>query len=544
MFFKPGPLENKTYLVVDDYGDMRSMIKNMLIACGAKDITLAVNGAEALACMASQRFDVVLCDYNLGSDKDGQQVLEEAKHRHLIGLGTVFLMVTAENAREMVMGAVEYQPDSYLTKPFNKDLLNARLEKLIVKKQDLLEIEQAIEKHEYTRAINILDLKIAQSPPNSNELRKIKGEICLSSGNTKQAREVYETVLSIRDIPWACLGLSKTLFLEKNYTEAQSHLQTLIEHHPNYTASYDWLAKTYKALNQLNEAQATLQTATEISPKVVLRQKMLGEIALLNDDMKVAEAAFTKAVQYGRHSVYKHPSNYSNLAKVTAITQQGEAGLKVLKNMKREFSKDTQAPLYMATAESMIHETMGDHEAANASLQQAADIFETLDHRLSSDCAIEMAKTFNKFNMTDKATELLQNTVLNNHTDESLLDEIKLTMVSMDMKEDVLGSIDAIRQEVASLNKTGIELARNGKLEEAVTLLKQTAERMPANKVVNLNTALVLLMDMERNNLSTEGIDEIQIYLKRVSRIDPNNKTLQKLKDRLETAIKTPKQEA
>ncbi|MCU7857432.1 MAG: hypothetical protein KZQ79_17370, partial [Candidatus Thiodiazotropha sp. (ex Lucinoma borealis)] len=307
---------------------------------------------------------------------------------------------------------------------------------------------------------------------------------------------------------------------------------------------YDWLAKTYKALNQLNEAQATLQTATEISPKVVLRQKMLGEIALLNDDMKVAEAAFTKAVQYGRHSVYKHPSNYSNLAKVTAITQQGEAGLKVLKNMKREFSKDTQAPLYMATAESMIHETMGDHEAANASLQQAADIFETLDHRLSSDCAIEMAKTFNKFNMTDKATELLQNTVLNNHTDESLLDEIKLTMVSMDMKEDVLGSIDAIRQEVASLNKTGIELARNGKLEEAVTLLKQTAERMPANKVVNLNTALVLLMDMERNNLSTEGIDEIQIYLKRVSRTDPNNKTLQKLKDRLETAIKTPKQEA
>lgn len=544
MFFKPGPLENKSYLVVDDYGDMRSMIKNMLIACGVKDITLAVNGAEALACMASQRFDVVLCDYNLGSDKDGQQVLEEAKHRHLIGLGTVFLIVTAENAREMVMGAVEYQPDSYLTKPFNKDLLNARLEKLIVKKQDLLVIEQAIEKHEYARAIDILDLKIAQAPPNSNELRKIKGEICLSSGKTKQAREVYETVLSIRDIPWACLGFCKTLFIDKKYEEAQAHLQTLIEHHPNYTESYDWLAKTYKALNQLNEAQTTLLTATEISPKVVLRQKMLGEIALLNDDMKVAEAAFTKAVHHGRHSVYKHPSNYSNLAKVTAITQKGEAGFKVLKNMKREFSKDTQAHLYMATAESVIHETMGNHEAANASLQQAADIFGNLDHSLSSDCAIEMAKTFNTFNMTDKATELLQKAVLNNHTDESLLDEIKLTMVCMDMQEDVLGSIDTIRQEVASLNKTGIELARNGKLEEAVTLLKQTAERMPANKIVNLNTALVLLMDMERKNLSTECIDEIQIYLERVSRIDPNNQTLRKLKDRLETAITAPKQEA
>ena len=543
MFFKPGLLEEKSYLVVDDFGDMRSMIKNMLMACGAKDITLANNGLEALARMNEKRFDVVLCDYNLGPGKDGQQVLEEAKHKHLIGLGCVFLMVTAENTREMVMGAVEYEPDSYLTKPFNKDLLKTRLEKLIAKKQDLLPVEQAMAKHDYVQAVKILDEKIAQKRANSNELRKIKAEIWLSTGKSTQAREVYEAALAVRDLPWARLGLGKTLFSEKKYNEAQTQFQNLIEQHPNYTAAYDWLAKAYKCLDQLAEAQETLQVAAEISPKAVLRQQMLGEVALLNKDDQAAEAAFTKAVKHGRHSVYKHPSNYANLAKVTAKTQKGEAGLKVLKDMKREFNKDQKAGLYMATAESIIHETMGNTEAAKASLDQAAAIYDTLDQNTSSDCSIELAKTYKNLDMTDKSVELLKSTVLNNHADDGMMDEIKLTMASLDIHEETLGSIDAMREEVASLNRRGVELARSGQLEEAISLLKKTSERMPANKTVNLNTALVLLMDMERKNLSLDGIEEINIYLERVAKAEPKNPTLHKLQNRLKTAIKTAKQE-
>jgi predicted Zn-dependent protease len=76
-------------------------------------------------------------------------------------------------------------------------------------------------------------------------------------------------------------------------------------------------------------------------------------------------------------------------------------------------------------------------------------------------------------------------------------------------------------------------------LEEAISLLKETSERMPANKVVNLNTALVLLMDMERKNFSVESIDEINVYLNRVAKAEPNNPTLKKLQTRLKTAIQT-----
>ncbi len=91
--------------------------------------------------MRRRAYDVVLCDYNLGEGMDGQQVLEEAKHRRLVGYATVFVMITAENTMEMVMGAMEYKPDDYLTKPFNKELLKSRLEKLVARKRDLVPVQ-------------------------------------------------------------------------------------------------------------------------------------------------------------------------------------------------------------------------------------------------------------------------------------------------------------------------------------------------------------------------------------------------------------------
>ncbi|MES9939815.1 MAG: response regulator [Candidatus Thiodiazotropha sp. 6PLUC2] len=538
MFFKPGLLENRLYLVVDDFGDMRSMMKNMLMACGVREITLARNGAEAIEQMEEKRFDVVLCDYNLGPGRDGQQVLEEAKHRQLFGLGCVFVMVTAENTREMVMGAVEYEPDSYLTKPFNKDLLKTRLEKLIARRENLLPVEKAMEKRDLSLALRILDEKIDTKPSNINELRKIKGEVLLNSGKIRQAQEVYEEVLAIRDLAWARLGLGKCLYQAQKYDISLTQFQQLISQNPNFTPAYDWLAKCHKSLKQYSEAQEVLKSAVKISPKAVLRQQMLGEIALLNQDDQTAESAFSNAVKHGRHSVYKNPSNYANLAKVASKTQTGAAaGLDVIKQMKRDFKKDAKADLYRASTESLVHQAMGNDELAKASLEEAIAIHETLDQSNSTDCAIELAKTYSHFGMEDKSIELLKDTVLNDHTNQTLVDEVKLTMASLNMDEQTLGSVETIRKEVASLNSKGVELARNGQLEEAAELLKETSTRMPSNKTVNLNIALVLLMSMERHGSSSERIDDIKSYLARVARSDSDNPTLQKLYNRLKTSM-------
>ncbi|MCG7968410.1 MAG: response regulator [Candidatus Thiodiazotropha taylori] len=537
VFFKPGLLENRLYLVVDDFGDMRSMMKNMLMACGVREIKLARNGNEAIELMEQERFDVVLCDYNLGAGRDGQQVLEEAKYRHLMGLGSVFVMVTAENTRDMVMGAVEYEPDSYLTKPFNKDFLKTRLEKLIAKKHDLLAIEEAVEKRNYAKAVAILDEKIAAKPANCNELRKIKGNILLNSDKLNEAKTLYQEVLAIRELPWARLGLGKCNYLAQDFQQAIDEFQRIKSQNPNYTPAYDWLARSHKRANQLSEAEDILKEAVSISPKAVPRQQLLGEIALVNQHQDIAESAFTKAVQHGRHSVYKHPANYANLARVTADNHDGPSALQVLKQIDKDFSEDPKADFYQASAESLIHEAMGNSDLARASLEKAAALQKSFDQIEDSECAIELAKTYKNFGMEEECVELMKGAILNNHTDEELMDEIKLTISSLEMDEQTLGTIDSIREEVVALNRKGVELAKSGQLDEAAKLLKETSTRMPANRTVNLNIALVLLMSMEREGPSPGMIDEIKGYLARVAKADPNNTTLQKLYGRLKTML-------
>ena len=271
-----------------------------------------------------------------------------------------------------------------------------------------------------------------------------------------------------------------------------------------------------------------------MSPKVVRRQQLLGEIALQNQDQQTAISAFGNAVKHGRHSVYKHPSTYANLAKVTAAAKKGEAGLKILRDMKREFHHDTHADFYLATAESEIQQSIGNSEASKISLERAAAIYNELDHNSDIDCSLEMAKAYSRMGMEDRAVSLMQNAACNNHDDDELLNDIKLTMRSMGLKQETLSSIDKIRREVAELNNRGVELAKNGELNEAIRLLEETAERMPGNKVVNLNAALVLLLDVEKRTLTREDSKRINRYLLRVAAIDPDNRTLNKLQRRLQ----------
>ena len=150
-------LKNQNILIIDDFSEMRSMMRQMVTSLGAINISTARNGEEAIACMQKTRFDIVLCDYNLGDAKDGQQILEEAKHRKLINDFTLFLMITAENTSYMVMGAMEYFPDDYLNKPFTKTTLQARLRKLMDAKQACKDIYQCIDKKQYDQALAYID---------------------------------------------------------------------------------------------------------------------------------------------------------------------------------------------------------------------------------------------------------------------------------------------------------------------------------------------------------------------------------------------------
>jgi tetratricopeptide (TPR) repeat protein len=522
-------IEDLVFLIVDDYGDMRGVLRNMLQSFGATRIDSVANAKDAIAAIENKRFDVILCDYNLGPGKDGQQILEEIRERRLIGAGTIFVMVTAENTRIMVMGAVEYEPDSYLTKPFTKDLLGQRLERLLNRKADLLGIERAIENKDYDLAHKLLDEKIAQKPRNITEFVKLKADICLKTEAFDKAEAIYQGVLQHRDIAWAQMGLGKSYYGQAKYPEAQNLFKNMISENDRLMAAYDWLAKTHQVMDQPEEAQKVLERATVLSAKAVPRQKALGELAMKNGDDKVAESAFDKAIKMGRFSIYKHPSLYANLAKTKSRMGNPLIGMKVLTDLKKEFKGDREADLYSAMTETVLQQDMGKPEEAKRCMAKANELFDEMGARASPEMAVSMAQACHSVGDQEKARALLQQAVKNNHSDEAFLKDVGNLMGEMGLEENPQVFVTDIKKGIIRLNNKGVELAKNGKLEEACELFEEAAEGMPGNKVVNLNAARIFMMEMGQGEVAPQKLGKVREYLDRVRRLEPENQTLRKM---------------
>ncbi|MCP3869240.1 MAG: response regulator [Gammaproteobacteria bacterium] len=513
--FRPSEIRNKTFLIVDDFGDMRSMIKSMLQGLGVTQIKTVANGEDAVSAMATQRFDIILCDYNLGPGKNGQQVLEEGRYRDLIGLGSLFVMITAENTVDMVMGAIEYEPDSYLTKPFNKDLLNARLQKLIDKKRNLSDVEQAVDKKAFERAIALLDRKLAAKPKNPGDLNKIKAELCFRSGDYKQAREIYESVLAEREVTWARFGMGKAHFVTGEYAEARTLFENLLSDDETFTAAYDWLARTLQLLGQSVEAQAVLQRAIDLSPKAILRQQALGELALRNEDEETAGRALAQAVKMGQFSVYKNPAVTASYAKLKACTGLASEGLKILKIMKLEFKGEPEAELFASTAECLIQTEKGNSAAADDCYEQSAALYEKCSESADPGVTLEMIRVSDALGHSDKAKELLGLVVRNNHSDSEFLQKVKSLMIELELESDPVAFIEEIRKEIVQINNRGVDLARSGQLSQAVELFQEAVQSMPANQLVNLNAARVLMMNIQKNGDGKQQLEKVKEYLDR-----------------------------
>lgn len=534
------PLEKKTYLVVDDFGDMRAMLRSMLGMFGVSRVDTANNGKEAVQQMERNKYDVVLCDYNLGPGKDGQQVLEEARHRRLISAGTVFIMITAENTRQMVMGAIEYEPDSYLSKPFTKDLLRNRLEKMVAKKLDLEPVDRAVARKDFATAIRLLDERIAAKPKNLAELTKLKAELCLDSGALDEAAAIYERILAIREIPWARLGLGRVLYERKQYAEAREVFQELLSQHADYTAAYDWLARTHQALGDTQGAQQVLASAVALSPKAVLRQKALGDVAMKNGDYAVAQRAFHHAVHQGRNSVYKHPGVYTKLVEAQLNNEDHKdtkESMAVIKQMEREFSRDPEAQVYATLAEASVHQSLGNEDLAREQMQQASQMYDRLGGNEKADLTLAMAKTASKVGDQEQAKTLFNKAVRNNHDDDEFLYDVEAAYRDSGMSDDPGALIGAIKQEIVDLNNRGVKLASSGKLEQAIGLFEEAAEGMPGNRIINLNAAKVMVLYMERAGVEAEAAGKARRYIERARKLDPEDSGLLRVQEKFHKLI-------
>ena len=83
---------------------------------------------------------MVLCDYNLGAGQNGQQVLEELRKDGRIKPQDIFILISAETSRNVVMSAFDCEPDAYLSKPISTKTIEQRVKRLLNKRKELLDV--------------------------------------------------------------------------------------------------------------------------------------------------------------------------------------------------------------------------------------------------------------------------------------------------------------------------------------------------------------------------------------------------------------------
>jgi tetratricopeptide (TPR) repeat protein len=519
--------KHKKFLVVDDFQEFRASVRNMLQSFGAMSIDGANTAQSAINMIQTKPYDVILCDYNLGHDqKDGQQILEEVKHRELIKLSTVFIMVTAENTTEMIMGAFEYAPDDYLIKPFAKEILKARIDKAFKKKADLELVESAVKKKEYRHAIDLCEEQIENNPPNLFEYLRLKGDLCLSIGDYDRARDLYEMVLEMRTIPWAKIGLGKVFYYQENYAEAREIFYSLVQENKMLIVAYDWLAKTLQKLDAPEEAQLILQDALNISPKSVNRQKHLGDVSLQIKDFDVSEKAFKSAIEVGKHSYLKSPTVYTGLAKSFIGKNEPEKALPVLTDINKDFRESPEAAFQAAAMKGVVYRTMNKTAESKQCFQEAEDLFKTSVKNIPQEIIVDLAKSCLDVGEKESGLQLLKEVIRNNHEDEDLLKKVQTIFNDADLSDEGKRLITTTQKEIIQINNQGVKLVEEGKFTEAMDCFEKAAASLSGNKIILANTAQTLLMVLQKTGMDRTLLRRAKKYLTRLQELDPNYKKI------------------
>ena len=110
---------------MDSQLESRLLLERKLKALGAWYIDLAVDGQHAIDRCSKGLFDVVICRYAL-EGRNGQHVLEELR-TGAVTLYLAFIMMSSETTREMVLGAIDHQPDAYISSLLSKMYCNSGL---------------------------------------------------------------------------------------------------------------------------------------------------------------------------------------------------------------------------------------------------------------------------------------------------------------------------------------------------------------------------------------------------------------------------------
>lgn len=364
---------DKNVLLIDSSGNLRSTIYYMLRELGVKNLRATSVNDKVLQLIEEEFFDIILLGHNSSDAVTGMQLLEEARFRGYIRPTAGWIFMTSDASQEVVLHAIDSHPDDLLTRPFSIDELKNRLDQLVLRKQVLRPIEQAIEVGDLEGAVLACD-DIPRHDPNIDYAYRLKATLLIRLGRPDEAYEVLEPIFWQEPDKDTGLCMAQALIGMQRLEEAGTLLDSLIESYPLLISAYDLRAQVYEKSGDLDQARETLRAATAKAPLGIPRQMELGRVATQTKVLDLAEGAYRKSIALGRNSCYRSPEPYLRLANIRRLEMKSSDARRqielrndmdaILNNAEYHFSKDPALKVRATLLRAQVCEDMGEQEEA------------------------------------------------------------------------------------------------------------------------------------------------------------------------------------
>ncbi|MGQ8363866.1 response regulator [Glaciecola sp. 1036] len=499
----------KRCLVIEDRRPFLMLLRGLLTSLGAKKITTESSAEAGLKACKANKYDIIVSDLHLGSNKkNGFEFLEELRKHQLIKPSTVFIMISAESGRSMVLGSIEKQPDDYLIKPFSQAQLNARIARASVRRATLSALYSQIDHQKYELAIQTCRHFLDTEPRYTAHLLKLLVSLYWKLDQFEAAESILTKILNDRPMLWATCAMAKTKLYLKQYDEAIEIGKKVIQQSVNTVEAYDIVADAYLASDRKPEALKYIIDALAISPLSIDRHFNVCRIARENQDFELAMSSAKSIFELSQRSIHKNVNHMCGYVRSILDVAEHTTDKKVknrfmqetsltMQRMQRneEFAGGKQDDFDFEIFESLIQARMqlleGKQTEAKRTLEETQINIEKEFTEYPLPMATDSLKLMIDMGDYEEANKLVK--LLGDNAD-------KTDLAIRHLIESELENAKSKRIAYVRSNKKGIALYSQGNFSEAYQEFTTAKQICPLNISVNLN----LLQSLIRLVKSTE----------------------------------------
>lgn len=508
-------------LIIDGQALVHTVVRGALLDAGIKNVQSAHNAYAALRLCEITRFDMVLIAFDVKSDKDGFNLLEELKYKGFITKTTCVVFLSADTTQGLVNCVVEMEPTDFWVKPLDRSKVEKRIHQIMTIEKKLYALRFCFDQGEFPTTIYYAErqLKDAALSLYYPHINRLIGKSLFNIKEYEAAQAFYDSLTKIYTYAWVQVGLAATLLKQNKIDEATELTAKLLERDDTKFATYDLLAEYHIDKEDYQQGYKIIQEATKLAPRSIERNRKSWNLARLNHDRMGQYLATRNMAKYAKNSIHDSPALQLNVMRsaidLAATLPEVDANKllinteKTLSRLKQDFGASADLGEQIKVIEVRLLNLRQDKK-------QAEQIMLSLDpdtQLMSFEDNLDKVKAFHEVGLWEQSIGLL----------EQMKNEVELDTFTGKVLAEYLEQESNERKDIRYSPKELGEMAsthyKNKRYRPAYDLLQQAAQLSPNNINIVISLLKVLAILSEEEGLTPEENQNVSQCLETLGKV-------------------------